>query len=335
VSITETAWTALAASPGTHGESSRLVDPDSDHDLFLVVQQPGNRRLLALRVDNRTAEQALQKLGRLPRTRGIELQFVAFGDARRELRVALTADDLREVFNPLATDIVDAVRTATDSLAAVLTLVERFEHWRHLLATVSEVGLSPEWRRGLAGELYVLGETVLPVLPADDAVRGWVGPTGAPQDFQLTGGAIEVKTSSGKLPQTMVISNERELDPTGAGLLLLAHVSVDERRGGEGRSLNTIIDEVRARLDTPSARVLFDDLLVRVGYLARQRDLYEEPRYTVRDLRMWQVAGEFPRITETDLRPGVGDCRYRVTTAGLDRYIAPPGVVRRVLEGDR
>ena len=31
------------------------------------------------------------------------------------------------------------------------------------------------------------------------------------------------------------------------------------------------------------------------------------------DSSFWHVAGDFPRITEADLRPGVGDCRYRIS----------------------
>jgi hypothetical protein len=291
--------------------------------------------MLALRVDDRTAENGLHAVRRLPKTKGIELQFVPAGAGNRDLQVVLTADQLREVFNPLVADIVAAVKGAVDGASAVQALVSRFEHWRELLTAVGEVGLSPEWRRGLAGELYVLRDHVLAELSPVDAVAGWVGPTGAPQDFQLAGGAIEVKTSAGKQPQTLVISNERELDDTGAGTVLLVHVSVDERRGGDGASLNELVDELRVRLQVSSARTAFDDLLVRVGYLAHHRDLYEEPRYSIRDVHIWQAAGDFPRITEADLRPGVGDCRYRISTAGLDRYLASAGVVRQVVRGER
>ena len=33
-----------------------------------------------------------------------------------------------------------------------------------------------------------------------------------------------------------------------------------------------------------------------------------------------QLIGRW-RIIEADLRPGVGDCKYRITTAGLDEYL--------------
>ena len=197
----------------------------------------------------------------------------------------------------------------------------RFEHWRQMLQSLADSGLTPESRRGLFGELTFLRDYLLAILPADEAVRAWTGPTAAHQDFQLPGAAIEVKTSSGKEPQTLVISNERELDDTGMARLILAHFSLDERRGGNGESLNAIVDRTRDLVtDARRHEDVLDDLLVRAGYLQQQRELYDEPRYTVRKQRFWHVTGDFPRITEADLRPGVGDCSTASPTAGLEQY---------------
>jgi hypothetical protein len=165
-------------------------------------------------------------------------------------------------------------------------------------------------------------------------VRSWTGPDGAHQDFQLPRVAIEVKTSSGKEPQTIAISSERELDDTGAGPLVLAHFSLDERRGGNGESLNSLIDRTRLVLGDTVTVERFNSQLIRVGYLTEHRHLYEEPRYTIRRQRFWHVTGDFPRITEADLRPGVGDCEYRISVAGLEEYLMPAEeVLSAVMEG--
>jgi hypothetical protein len=115
---------------------------------------------------------------------------------------------------------------------------------------------------------------------------------------------------------------------------VLGHFSLDERRGGTGESLNAIIDGTRDMVSGTAAMELLSSLLVRVGYLTEQRSLYEEPRYTVRKARFWQVAGDFPRITEADLRPGVGDCEYRISVAGLEQYAIPAEeVLSAAMEG--
>jgi hypothetical protein len=223
-----------------------------------------------------------------------------------------------------------AAASVDDALAAAL---ERFDQWRHLLQSIAETGLGREGRRGLYGELVVLRDHVLPASGPTAAVAAWTGPTRTSQDFQLPHAAVEVKTGSGGSPQTVVIADERQLDDTGVGQLLLAHVSVDERKGGTGESLNAAVAAVAGALGSADRAGLYD-LLVRVGYLSEHRHLYDEPRYTVRGVRFWRVAGDFPRITGADLRPGVGDCRYRISTVGLDRHRVPADEVRRILKGD-
>jgi hypothetical protein len=261
------------------------------------------------------------------------MQLARMADHDSELRVVLTDDSLREVFNPLADDIATTAGAAANSTDAVLAGVSRFEHWRLMLERLGDTGLPPEARRGLFGELTVLRDRLLPVLPAADAVSAWTGPTAANQDFQLPRAAIEVKTSSGKEPQTLVISNERELDEKGVSRLILAHLSLDERRGGTGESLNAAVDQTRAMVTDAAATAVLDDLIVRAGYLRHQRELYDEPRYTVRQQRFWDVAGDFPRITEADLRSGVGDCRYSISTAGLERYLLATDDIAETISG--
>lgn len=333
MTITEHDWERLEADRHAEGITVRRIYPGSAHDMFIAVRHPGNCRMLILRVPPQDADIAVRALRALPRTRGLEIELARLADDGSELRVVLTDGSLREVFSPLAGDIAAAAQQAPDPAAAVVAAVSRFEHWRRMLEKLADTGLTPEARRGLFGELSVLRGHLLPAMPHADAVAAWTGPAAANQDFQLPGAAIEVKTSAGKEPQSMVISNERELDPRGTPRLLLACLSLDERRGGSGESLNTAVARARAAVAEAPARSMLDDLLVRAGYLESQRGLYDEPRYTVRKECFWHVTGDFPRITESDLRPGVGDCKYRISTAGLDQYLITAEQVSAVISG--
>jgi Putative PD-(D/E)XK family member, (DUF4420) len=333
MTITEQDWERLAADRHARGVTVRRIYPDSAYDIFIAVRHPDNCRMLTLRVAARDADEALRQLHALPRTRGLEMQLARLADDGSELRVVLTDGSLQEVFNPLAGDIASAARQAASPAEAVLAAVSRFEYWRRMLESLADTGLTPEARRGLFGELRILRDHLLPAMPAAHAVSAWTGPVAANQDFQLSAVAIEVKTSSGKEPQTLVITNERELDARGAATLILAQLSLDERRGGSGESLNTAVDRTRALVTEGAAGALLDDLLIRAGYLGSQHDLYDEPRYSVRKQRFWRVAGDFPRITEADLRPGVGDCRYRISTAGLERYLMTTEQVAATVTG--
>ena len=103
-------------------------------------------------------------------------------------------------------------------------------------------------------------------------------------------------------------------------MLLLAFLSLDERRGGSGESLNTAVAGARAAVTDAAAEACWTTCWCAPGTWS--------PSGTCTTSRGTQCVGngsgvspdDFPRITEADLRPGVGDCRYRISTTGLDEY---------------
>ncbi|MFD3676102.1 PD-(D/E)XK motif protein [Streptomyces sp. NPDC058613] len=335
MTVTEDEWRELESPQDAPGRSSLRLHPDSPLDVFLSVSHPGRQRMLVLRTDARAADHIVRSVGRLPRAAGLEMNLHAVSRVEYELQVVLTANELREVFNPLVTDVADTVREAPAAAAALTAAVERFERWQDLLRAVGRDGLGPEARRGLVGELLVLRDHILPLVSPAEAVEAWTGPDGANQDFQLPQVAVEAKASTAKRPRSIRIASERQLDGTGTPSLLLALALLDERRGGSGESLNWLVDQVRERLSSTAVRARFDGRLMQAGYLPGQQDLYDEPRYTLRDLRFWHVREDFPRIVEADLPEGVGDCTYHVNTSGLDQHRATAAEVSELIGGSR
>ncbi|MET9354342.1 PD-(D/E)XK motif protein [Streptomyces sp. NPDC006617] len=333
MTVTEDAWHELESPQDAPGRSSLRLYPESPLDIFLSVSHPGRQRMLVLRADARSADPIVRSVGRLPKAAGIEMNLSAVSRVEYELQVILTADELREVFNPLVSDVADTVRAAPAAADALAAAVDRFGRWQDLLRAVSRDGLSAEARRGLYGELLVLGEVLLASLAQTSAVEAWTGPMGTNQDFQLPAVAIETKASVAKRPRSIRIASERQLDGTGTPALLLALAQLDERRGGSGESLNRRVEGIRQRLTSPAARARFDGLLIQAGYLPGHRDLYEEPRYTLRELRFWHVREGFPRLIESDLPEGVGDCTYHVSTSGLDAHRATADEVKELIGG--
>ncbi|MET7649856.1 PD-(D/E)XK motif protein [Streptomyces sp. NPDC005486] len=333
MTVTEDEWRELESPQETPGRSSLRLHPESPLDIFLSVSHPGRQRMLVLRADARSADPIVRSVGRLPKAAGIEMNLSAVSRVEYELQVILTANELREVFNPLVADVADTAKAAPAAAEALAAAVDRFGRWQDLLRAVSRDGLSAEARRGLYGELLVLGDVLLTSQAQSEAVEAWTGPTGTNQDFQLAEVAIEAKASVAKRPRSIRIASERQLDGTGTPALLLALAQLDERRGGSGESLNTRVESIRRQLTNPTARVRFDGLLIQVGYLPGHHDLYEEPRYTLRELRFWHVREGFPRLVESDLPEGVGDCTYNVSTSGLDAYRATADEVRELIGG--
>ncbi|MEV5754942.1 PD-(D/E)XK motif protein [Actinoallomurus sp. NPDC052308] len=330
--ITETDWQDLETPQGTPGRSMRRIHPESPHDLHIAVTYPQRQRMLVLDTDERGYERAVIAFGRLPRTQGLELAFSRLSRQHYELRIALTSDSLKTVFTTLVVDIARAISQAPDGASAVTTAINQFERWQTLLQSVGEDGLNLAARRGLYGELLILRDYVIPELGPASGVMSWTGPSGTNQDFQLPSCAIEVKATTARASSELTIANERQLDGTGVAYLVLALVILDERRGGLGTSLNAMVESARQTLPQ-AAQADLDEHLAKVGYFSQHAANYEEPRYTLREIRFWSVHDDFPRITEPELRSGVSNCNYRIQTTGLDAYVLALDDVRNIIRG--
>jgi len=253
-----------------------------------------------------------------PECRGLVLQMVAVAGATHlavRLRDAASAD----VFTALAEDVAPRVAAATRTMDAVAALLGRLRCWQQFLAA-AQVGLSREEERGLWGELHTLEMHLIPAFGPADAVAAWKAGTAAHQDFQCPAGALEVKTTAAKQPQSVRITSERQLDDTGVGALFLHVVAVDEREVAPagttpGTSLPGLVGEIRLTLRNTATSAVFEDRLRECGYSDLHAPRYEGRRRTVRSEQTFRVIEGFPRLTESLLPPGVGDTSYAVSLA--------------------
>ena len=139
--ITERDWAQLESDWHASGTTVRLVFPQSPHDIFIAVRHPDGARMLTISVSPQTFSDVMRSIHELPRTRGLEMEFTRQGSTDGQLRIVLADPGLREVFNPLATDIAVIVQAEPDAANAVTAAVSRFEHWRQMLQSLTVSGL--------------------------------------------------------------------------------------------------------------------------------------------------------------------------------------------------
>jgi hypothetical protein len=333
----EDIWKALASEAATGVANGSIVRrrifPKERPNIFLAVERPNNARLLLIDL----CSDAIPHAQQLPTGEGFSVELVALPETGSHLAtLALRLTDARysEIFTVLVEDVVDAaVRTPNDN-RMVDQFIARLFAWQRFLASHGPDGLSREAQQGLYGELHCLRTTVLPALDADSAVKAWTGPSGAVHDFQRPQCAVEVKTSSGKQLQVIWISNERQLDTAHVADLWLSHVSLDISMA-DGESLNDIVASLRESLAAHDlARQALDDHLWQAGYLDEHADRYETAKYNIRAYRVFHVRDGFPRIVESDLRPGIGDVHYAVSVAECMHYVANDLMVAESLRGE-
>ena len=267
----------------------------------------------------------------LPRSTGFEVSasvVVPGRNGRTRLILDLLDPRYGDVFRSLCADLTDRMTTAADEPAAAQLLVSRLARWQSFLRDHGPEGLSLEARRGLAGELLLLRDELLPRM-GNAAVRSWMGWSRANHDFQLDGASIEVKTTAANTPHSFRVSNAGQLDNSSTPILYLCLTAVSESENN-GETLPEIVEVVLTLLGT-AAQDEFNDRLLQTGFIPAHFPLYTTPRYGLRWRTFYEVVEGFPRLTETDLPGGVEDVKYAVAVSACAPFkIEAPAVFNRL-----
>lgn len=324
----EALWQALEAEAqaGSAGAwLTRFALPQLAQPLLVALETAPNRRALLLPLP----KVAIPAQREWPECRGLEV-FSAALSGQPHLGIGLRDPACADIFTALAEDVAPRVALAPNPSAAATALLARLQRWQKFLAA-GTAGLSEERQRGLYGELHTLRRHLLPALGAVAAIEGWRAPQAAHQDFQFASGAVEVKTTTAKQPQTVRITSERQLDDTGIAALFL-HVVVLDEREVDGRativceSLPSIIRDLRQQLKAQlQAMEALDDSLLDAGYLEADAPRYENLRFTLRREHTYRLRHGFPRLTEINLPVGVGDVSYALSLAAVEPFAVNPG----------
>ena len=141
-------------------------------------------------------------------------------DGKWSLLLVLDSAGLSPMFSMLCEDLIESARnTGLLTHKSLGFVLRRLSNWRQLLERGLPDLLSENEIRGLCGELLTLKRLFLHI-GKPDAVRAWVGPKGADQDFQTHNAAWEVKTIHPGAT-SVTISSESQLQTTSRTLFLV------------------------------------------------------------------------------------------------------------------
>ena len=241
------------------------------------------------------------------------------------LLVQLRNIENREVFATLCDNLVSAASQVTEERLMVKMVMSKLCEWKSLFDKLSHGPLSKPQQEGLFGELYLLKKMLRQNsgTSENEVVATWHGMEmeRAVRDFQGSNWVVEVKTTATNRPQKVTINGERQLDDSLVENLLLFHCSVDISNGS-GITLPELVDEVRNLLaNSFIARALFEEKLYHTGYLDKDLESYKDSHYLIRSDKFYKVSGDFPRIRENELRPGVGEVHYAIVLAACEQYV--------------
>jgi len=258
----------------------------------------------------------------LPTPKGIRVEAEPVSESKGSvtLTMFLEASQDREVFHQLCEDILSFSADADSSFTSTRKLFERLGRWQSLLGFARGKALSDEEVRGLLGELWVLTRLLEPTMGLAEALEAWVASDHHPQDFSLASGLLEVKTRIAGSRHEVRISSLEQLDPGEVPLHLLVLELSQVETAEPLLLLNEMVESLMFR-----ARAISCDLeqeasasLSAWGYVASPR--YDAMRYTVVDVSVFAVDGDFPRLTRSATDRRIGSAEYTLSLDTLGEY---------------
>ena len=301
------------------GMVKRLYTSDSAINAYCIYQYPEEHYGIALSFPKSI------KFNGNPFSNLSELNVGLYEDTSFEnsllLCATITDRDKKSEFSYMCENIIQTVLKESDIKSAVATFANTLIKWKNLFEKIRNGGLSREEQQGLYGELCMLHKIIENTDDLYSSVNYYVGTDKALRDFQGCNWAIEVKTTATNNPQLLKINGERQLDDTMIEQLFLFHCSVETSKLS-GETLPDKIKSIRSLLSSDLAALsLFNSKLFEVGYLDTQETKYLEQHYKLRKECFYSVKGNFPRIRENELRPGVGNVQYGITISDCEPYI--------------
>lgn len=206
---------------------------------------------------------ALPSTATLPKLQALEIRFQTTPSGP-VLYLRLKDRAQAELFETLCRDVIAASETATSEAEALERAIGRTFRWHRLLRGGRPDVLTEEEQKGLIGELRVL-RLLIEALDPKAALDAWMGPSGAPKDFETESLCIEVKARRGAAQPFVKISNEFQLADVPGRDLALAILAVDLVQPPHGLTLTDHVAEV-ASLLPPDCHLDWDLHLADAGY---------------------------------------------------------------------
>jgi hypothetical protein len=322
-------WAELLSGEPQAGRDLRLLLVDSRADVrtFAAVAAEDGLPGLLVELPDSVRPSTFKPLV----TRAFQLSAPALTGlptGRWALVVQLTDRAFWDLFEALATDVLNVVRGASTGSEVAQATVRCVDRWRRFVERRGEP-LSDEEVKGLIGELIVLCRCARR-FGGDTALAAWTGPDRGVKDFELPNASVEVKTFQGDDAATVLISSPDQLDSVAERPVYLCAVRITPS-DAQGATLGEIVQRATTVLGAdPGTLGSFEDRLAASGYLASQAPLYVK-RFVAGPLSMYRVTRGFPRIRSTDVPQGVLNVRFALKLNALAAWKTDP----LLLIGDR
>ena len=256
---------------------------------------------------------------RLPaQSESVDLRLLQRHDGLYTLILRLLKSDQASVFSHLCWALAESTSSCRDDASGATMFLERYRKWQRLMERGRVGLLSDAQIKGLIGELLFLEKYLFGRYGTSIALKGWLGPSGADQDFRFDDYWYEVKTSDpGAL--TIRVSSLEQLDTDRTGQLCIVFL---DRAGSELQdaiSLNTMVARIHNSISTDAESTdIFEQRMEAIGYIDTRE--YSENMFVLRRIRRFLVSQTFPRIRQKMVDPSITSVTYDLSIDALATF---------------
>ena len=255
-----------------------------------------------------------------PDLEGIEADNSIYENVAR-LIFTLKDKDNWEMFYALCLNLMLATNKFTVPEKAPSLILSRLKRWQRFLKKSKLDILREEEIKGLIGELIFLRDWVIPKYGATNAIKFWLGPEGAPQDFSINNLAIEVKCQLGSTRPNIKISSIDQLYTQMSSLVLyVVTLGKSTFENKESINLPDVIKDIELKIEEEASPSInrFQELLMEIGYVYKEK--YYDFNYLFLGERAFNVIEDFKRLLPSDIKDGIDKIRYNINLNDCSEY---------------
>lgn len=215
-----------------------------------------------------------------------------------------------ELFTLMSEDLLRLLLQQTQRLATnrAEVFLQRIHAWQKFMQSESSRHLSIEQVRGIWGELEFIHRLVDQGVPVRTVIQAWRGPLNNLHDFQFTSAHVEIKSSCNENGFAVFIGSLEQLTPVNGVPLYLSAFRLETAENG--LNLAEQIEEIDQLIgDDSQTQILFDSLLLNVGYLAKDAERYAD-KFRVQKTVLYPVDDQFPCLTRHNVPVTIASARY-------------------------
>lgn len=309
---------------------SRRFVLDNDIVLIAYFNNYQKKKELSIKISNNFNRDVVAKY---PDWNGISVRIseIANGnDKGLYLSFPQLENSDENIYDAILEDVIENLKVISGVDQVINTVGKVLVKWKQFFKIHNQLVMADVRQQGLYAELIFLKKMIGE--NGDKALNYWSGCNFETHDFYIKGNAIEVKSSSSNDGNSVVISNEFQLDINDVSeRLYLMFISL-RKSLSDGQTLPSIIEEIINMLEESSEIEMLEQKLFKYGYLLRRPELYIYG-FRIRDVKYYEIGSDFPNITKGNLNNAISNVSYKLNLSKCDKFSVSEEYIIEKLKG--